>query len=333
MNIKVDELKEKVLAGINKLGYQGDDAQTITDVLLYAQLRGNNQGITKIATGGIPKFTDVSEYKLLKQNKCGALVSGGHAMIATRNAVDLATKLASEHGVGIVGSNHTFTSSGAIGYFARRIADNGYIGLACVGTPPFVAPTGSAEPKLGTNPLSYAFPSNKGSIVFDTATAAMAFFGVVEANLKDEPLPEGVAYDNEGNPTTDAAKALKGSVGTFAQHKGFGLSLFVQMIGGPFVEAAYIGLNAERGAGTFILAIDPGLLVGKEQYLKEIDELVDSVRSAKPLSGQKVLIPGEHGDLKVSQAIKSGEIEIADAIWTELSDFVSGKITPTNPEK
>ena len=332
MRVKVDDLRTNVLAGVSKLGYSGEEAKTISDVLLYAQLRGNNQGITKIATGGVPKATDVEEYKVVKQNKCGALVSGGHAMVATRNAVQLATELADTHGVGIVGSNHTFTSSGAIGYFARQVADAGYIGLACVGTPPFVAPTGSAEPKLGTNPLSYSFPTGSGSVVFDTATAAMAFFGVMEYKLKGELLPVGIAFDKEGNPTTDAAKALDGSVGTFAQHKGFGLSLLVQLLGGPFVEAAFIGQNKERGAGTFIMAIDPALLVDKEQYLKEASALVESVRSAKPLSGRQVLLPGEHGDELAKKAMDSGEIEIADAIWKELCGFVDGTLNPANPE-
>lgn len=46
----LSELRSKVLTGVTKLGYKNDDAAIITKVLLYAQLRGNNQGITKIAT-------------------------------------------------------------------------------------------------------------------------------------------------------------------------------------------------------------------------------------------------------------------------------------------
>lgn len=324
MKVKVSELREKVLVGVSKLGYTGDDAQTIADVLLYAQMRGNNQGITKIATGGVPKAEDVEEYKVTKQNKCGALVSGGHSMVATRNAVKLAVDLAAEHGVGIVGSNHTFTSSGAIGYFARQVADAGYVGFVCVGTPPFVAPYGSAEPKLGTNPLSYAFPTSGGSVVFDTATAAMAYFGVVEAKLKGEALPEGVGFDSEGAPTTDAAKALDGSVSTFAGHKGFGLSLLVQLLGGPFVGASFIGLDKEKGSGTFVMAIDPGLLTSKDEFMKGAGELTKQLKAAKPLSDDGVLLPGERGDSLAKQAEDSGEIEIADAIWSELKGFVEG---------
>jgi LDH2 family malate/lactate/ureidoglycolate dehydrogenase len=325
MKVKVNELEAKVMAGVNKLGYQGDEAKVITDVLLYAQLRGNNQGIAKIATGGVPKAEDIQEYKVEKQNKAGALVSGGHSMVATAKATDLAISLADEHGVGVVGINHTFTSSGAIGYFSRQIASKGYISFVCVGNGSFafVAPSGSAEPKLGTNPFSYAFPYNGGEVVFDNATAAMAFFGIVEAKLKGEALPEGIGYDKNGNPSTDAAAVLDGSVATFSDHKGYGLSLLVQLLGGAFSKAATPGVNEDDGAGTFILAIDAGLLAGKDEYMKRATELVNQIKSAKPLPGKQVILPGEHGDMLAKQAVDSNEIEIDEAIWNELVKFVS----------
>lgn len=322
MKVKLTELQNKVHEGIKKLGYQGEDAQIIADVLLYAQLRGNNQGIAKIATGGVPNVKELEDFRVVRQNKCGALMSGGHAMVATVKAAKMATKLAAEHGVGIVGSNHTFTSSGAVGYFARKIADAGYIGLVCVGTGPFVAPYGSAEAKLGTNPLSYAFPTKSKSIVYDTTTAAMAFFGVVEHKLSNKPLPKGTGFDAEGNPSTDAGEVLDGSVATLAGHKGFGLSLLVQTLGGPFVGASFVNVNRENGAGTFVMAIDPGLFVDKEEFLNQADTLVKEILSAKPLPRQKVMLPGERGDGLAKQVEESGEIEIADGMWNQLRSFV-----------
>lgn len=324
MKVKVTELNQKVLNGVKKLGYEGDDAQIIADVMLYAQMRGNNQGITKIATGGVPKASEVEEFKVVKENKSGTLISGGHAMVASAKAADMAVGLAEKHGVGIVGSNHTFTSSGAIGYFSRRIARAGYIGFVSVGNGSFkfVAPAGSAEAKMGTNPFSYAFPYSGGEVVFDNATAAMAFFGIVEAKLKGEPLPKGIGFDKDGNPSTDAAEVLDGSVSTFAGHKGFGLSLFVQLMGSAFTLAGIPGHHEEDGSGTFVLAIDPGLLAGKEEYMKRATELVDHIKSAKPIDGQKVILPGEHGDAIAKKAEDSGEIEIDDAIWNELEKFV-----------
>jgi len=329
MKVTLYDLKSTVLAGVAKLGYQGKDAQIISDVLLYAQMRGNNQGITKIATGGVPKASEVEELLVVKENKCGALISGGHSMVALAKAADMAVELAATHGVGVVCSNHTFTSSGAIGYFSRQIAKRGYIGFVCVGNGDFsfVAPTGSAEAKLGTNPFSYAFPYSGGEVVFDTATAAMAYFGIVEAKLKGEPLPKGIGYDKAGNPTTDAAETLEGSIATFAGHKGFGLSLFVQLLGSAFSLAGIPGAHEEDGSGNFILALDPGLLASKDEYMQRSTELVNHIRSAKPLSGQAVILPGEHGDAIASEAEASGEIEIADAIWQELKNFVGEATT------
>ena len=322
MKLSVAELEDKVAAGIARLGYEKDEARIIKEVLLYAEMRGNNQGITKIATDGVPAVEDVPGYKLVNQNKCGALISGGQAMVATQKAADLAVSLAEKHGVGIVGTNHATSSSGAIGYFSRQIAGAGYIGIAVVGTGPYVAPTGSCEAKLGTNPISYAFPTSKSPVVFDCTTAAMAYFGVVEAKLKGEPLPEGFAFDENGNPTTDAAEALGGSVTTFGAHRGYGLSLLVQLLAGPLVGATYAGANAEKGAGTLILAIDPGLLLDKAEYLANSTELCELVTGAKPLGGADVQLPGERGDAIRSTAMEAGEIEVADAIWEELCAFV-----------
>lgn len=332
MNVKVTDLRNKVQTGVGKLGYDGEEAQIITDVLMYAQLRDNNQGIAKIATGGVPKASEVEPFKLVKENKCGALFSGGHSMVATVKAAEKAVEFAKQYGVGIVATNHIHTSSGAIGCFARKIAEAGYIGFVCVGNGDWaaVAPAGSAEPKLGTNPLAYAFPYDGGVVVFDTATAAAAYYGVVEAMLKGEPLPEGVGLNSKGEPTTDAAEvlgkgdgeAVGGAITTFAGHKGYGLSVFVQLLGSAFALAGYPGGRGEDGAGTFVLAIDPGLLAGTEEYMKRSRELVDSIKSAKPIPGQHVSLPGERGDALAKEAEETGEIEVADAIWRELCNFV-----------
>lgn len=332
MKVAVKDLQEKVVAGVQKLGYTGEDAEIIVQTLLYAEMRGNNQGISKIATGGVPEASDVEDFHVAKENKCGVLFSGGHSMVATAKAADKAVDLAREHGVGVACVNHIFTSSGAIGYFVRRISQAGYIGFMTVGNGGFsvVAPTGSAEGKMGTNPFAYAIPYEGGEIVFDNATAAIAYFGVVEAMLSGNPLPEDVALDADGNPTTDAKKVLgdddgegmNGSIKTFADHKGFGLSLFVQIMGGAFARAGSVNVHEDDGAGTFILAIDPGLLASEEDYMERATKIVEQIKNAKPVEGQEIYMPGEQGDLKTKNVEALGEIEISDGVWSELCKFL-----------
>jgi L-2-hydroxycarboxylate dehydrogenase (NAD+) len=332
MIVGLKELEDAVHKGVRKLGYAGNDARIIADVLMYAQMRVNNQGITKIATGGVPNAGELEPFQLVKQSKCGALFSGGHSMVATYMAAEKAVELAAEHGVGIAGSNHTHTSSGAIGYFARNIAEAGFIGFVSVGNGGFaaVAPTGSSEPKLGTNPFAYAFPYEGGEVVFDTATAAIAYFGIMEALLTGSPLPENVAVNAKGEPTTDAkevvgngeGESVGGALKPFAGYKGYGLSLFVQLMGSAFTLAGIPGANEEDGGGTFVLAIDPGLLAGKDEYMKRATQLVLSMHNAKPIPGVKVTVPGERGDAMAREVEQTGRIEIADAIWAELMTFV-----------
>ncbi|MFH1649833.1 MAG: Ldh family oxidoreductase [Candidatus Woesearchaeota archaeon] len=333
MKVKYQDLKDKVSKGVKKLGYTGEDAQVIVDTLLYAELRGNNQGIPKIATGGVPKAEKVEEFRITKKNKCGVLLSGGHPMPSTFKAATMAVELAKEHGVGVVGLNRTHASSGAIGYFARQISKAGYIGFISVGNGSFdaVAPHNSSQGVLGTNPFAYAFPYEGGEVVFDTATAAIAYFGVVEAMLKGEKLPEGLCVNAKGEDTTNPkdvihsgdGEEVKGAIKTFAGHKGFGLSLFVQLMGSAFTLSGIVGSNQEDGSGTFVLAIDPTLLAGDE-YLTRATNLVKLIKSAKPIEGKTVVLPGELGDRKAKQVETSGEIDIAQGVWDKLCQFVDG---------
>lgn len=324
MKVQLSELKEKVTQWVQQLWYDWGQAEAIIDTLLYAQMRWNNQGIVKIATGWVPKMSDVEEFKIVKENKCGVMISGGHSMYASTKAADIAVDLAEKHGVGIVWSNHTYSSSGAIGWFARMIAQKWYIGLIFVWNGDFsvVAPYGSSEGKFGTNPFAYAIPYDSGEVVFDNATAAMAFFGIIEAKLKWETLPEWVGFDKDGNPSTDPASVLDGAIATFAEHKWYALSVLVQTLAGPLVGAGTPGISEANGAGSFTIAIDPGLLVEKDKFIEHTSNMYRSIKQAMPLPGKKVYLPWEQWDEIAAQVEKTGEIEIADSIWNELCDFL-----------
>jgi LDH2 family malate/lactate/ureidoglycolate dehydrogenase len=326
-------LRAKVRRAVRQLGYPEGEAGVIVDVLIYAQLRGNNQGLAKLATGGVPRAGQAAPFAVVKQGDLSALLTGGQAMVTAAKAADLAARMAAERGIGLVAANDSLGSSGAIGYYARRIAEAGLIGFIAVGTGALraVAPTGSAEPRLGTNPLAYAFPYDGGVVVFDTATAAMARFGVIEHWLRGEPLPEGMAFDGAGQPTTDPAAVLGaeagaggagGAVTPFGGHRGYGLSLAVQLLGGPFALAAFPGAAGAGGQGFLALALDPGLLSGRQEYMARASELVASVKAARPLPGQQVLMPGERGDQVARQAEEMGYLDIADGIWLKFLELL-----------
>ena len=93
-------------------------------------------------------------------------------------------------------------------------------------------------------------------------------------------------------------------------------------MGSAFSLAGIPGANEKDGAGTFIIAIDPGLLAGRDEYMKRARQLIDQIKSAKPIVGQEVVLPGEKGDRRTKEAEDTGEIEIAEGVWNELCKFV-----------
>jgi L-2-hydroxycarboxylate dehydrogenase (NAD+) len=324
MRISVDELRDTATRAIRRYGYDEADAATILEVLMYAQLRGNNQGVVKLIGAGIPRDGSATEISVEHRGTTAALVDGhgNHAMVVVNRAVDEAVALAGRTGIGLVGVNHVSTSSGAIGYYTRRIATHGYIGVVLAGSPPTVAPAGSYQPVFGTNPLSIAVPSESEPIVLDMATAAMAFYGVIEAKTAGRALPDGIAYDADGRLTTDPAAAMDGALRTFdAGHRGSGLSFMVQALTGPLVGAAFAGIgDVERNwGGHLVIAIDPGLLTSGAAVRAGVTEMTDTVKRARRLPGvAEIFVPGERGDRRASMTTVEGMTDIDDELYRQL---------------
>ena len=105
-------------------------------------------------------------------------------------AVTTAIMKAKEHGFGIVGTHDTSTSTGALGYWADKIAKEGLIGFVFAGSPETVTYHGSYEPIFGTNPLAIGIPADDAPIVLDMATAAMAYYGLIEAKTAGRKIPQ-----------------------------------------------------------------------------------------------------------------------------------------------
>src|SRR3989339_1926112 len=160
-------------------------------MMMYAQLRGNNQGIVKLIGRGYPKNPQSGEFIIEKETKLSARINGNKqaGALVMQKALDMAVAKAKEHGFGIVGTNNTNTSTGALGYWAKQIADSGLIGLVFAGSPPTVAMYGSYEAIFGTNPMAIGIPGDSDPFVLDFATAAMAYYGLIEAKTAGRKIP------------------------------------------------------------------------------------------------------------------------------------------------
>lgn len=325
MKIKLEELRQLTRKAVLVYGYIEEEADILSEVMLYAQLRGNNQGIVKLIGAGIPKALDTKPVVVEKETKISAFLDGNqnHAMLVVNQATDIAVQKAKEIGIGVVGAHGINTSSGALGFYARKIANAGLVGIVCSGSMETVAAHGSSEAILGTNPFAIAVPSEDEPMVYDITTAAMAYFGVVEAHTAGRKLPDGIAFDKDGNPTTIPADVMEdGALKSFdGSHKGSGLSVMVQALTGPLMDAYFTGIGdvKKNWGGHFVLAIDPELFAGAETMRKNVSLMVKKIKATRKLEGvTEIYVPGERGDERTKTAENSGEVEIEDNLYKEL---------------
>ena len=322
MKVSIGRLREVTGRAILKQGYSAADTEIILEIIMYAQLRGNNQNVVKLLGAGMPADPAAGEIALVKETKLSALMDGGwnQGMVVVSQATALAVQKAQQHGFGIVGTRRTNSSTGAIGYYARQIADAGFIGFVFSGSAEFMAMHGAYEAFFGTNPLAVGIPTAGAPIVFDMATAAIAYYGIVLAHTAGGEIPAGVAYDREGALTTDPAAALAGAIKAFGGYKGAALALIVEVLTRPLVGASRKADGTKLDWGNLIFAIDPQLLAeGSAAFQAGVSDLMARLKATQRLPGvDEILVPGERGDRFYEQVMRAGEIELDEQLWTEL---------------
>ena len=322
MIVSIDSLRDVTRQVILKSGYSAPDAEIILDVIMYAQLRGNNQNIIKLVGAGMPANPDAGSIQRVKDTKLSAILDGGgnQGMVVMTDATRLAIDKAGEHGFGIVGTRNTKTSTGAIGYYARWMANEGYLGFIFSGSAEYVAMHGSTEAFFGTNPFAISIPTKDKPIVFDMATAAIAYYGVLSAQSAGEAIPEGVAYDADGNITTDPAQALAGAIRAFGGYKGAALSLIVEVLTRPLVGTSRKPDGKKDDVGNLVMAIDPELLADDlDDFQAGVSDLIQRLKATKKRDGvDEILVPGERGDRHYEAIMQAGAIEIEDNVWSQL---------------
>ncbi len=327
MKISIQELNKLSKKAILKYGYSEEETQIILDMLMYAQMRGNDQGIVKLIGEGIPKNKKAQTPVIEKETPTTAIINANFSMeaIAMEQAVNIVVKKAKEMGIAIVGIHTGDGSSGAIGYWSRKIADAGLVGITMSSYPfGMVPPHGSYEPLFCTNPVAWGVPTANEPIVLDMSSSGISFFGLLEAQTQGVQVAEGLGYDKEGNDTTDPAEIMEGAIQPFDKGvKGAGLALIVQIIGGALVGGDF--LNASDNDGNVVIAINPEAMIGMQRFIEETTKMTMAMKQAKTLDGvEEVMVPGERGDKVRSKVLDSNEIEVEDNLLNSLKSFVEG---------
>jgi LDH2 family malate/lactate/ureidoglycolate dehydrogenase len=260
------------------------------------------------------------------EDRATAVVDGrrGFGQPAARLATEVAARLAREHGTGAVAirrANHV----GRLGEWVGALAGEGLVALAVCNADPTVAPHGGRGRRLGTNPLAWAAPRAAGRlpIVMDWATAAMAEGKLAVALARGEEVPAGVVVDAEGRPSTRPAAFYDGgALLPFAGHKGSGLSIMIELVGGLLSGAGASCLPGYDGTnGTVLIALDVARFVDEAAFRRQAEALCAELAATPHADGHdEVLVPGEPEARTEAQRRRDG-IPVAARTWGALGDL------------
>jgi len=213
---------------------------------------------------------------------------------------------------------------GALGIHALMAAEAGLFCVVGQRTPPLLALPGFAAPAIGHNPIAFGCPvPGGGPLVFDIACSVAARGHILLAAREGRPIPEGWAVDADGRPTTDARRALAGSLLPMGGHKGVGIAMMVECLAGALGASADALLPGrdrlpETGAvgrqGGFMWLVRPGAFGEATAFEAAMTAWTGGYRAA---GAPQARLPGSRGAALEARGLAQG-LTLAPAIEAEL---------------
>lgn len=328
MKIKISKLKSKIEQIFLDKGFSISDTSKIVEYLLWAEMSGNKtQGIIKMTgTEPLQNIKPKHEVKIERDTKISQLINAGAnpAPLVSQIATETLIRKAKENGFAIVGVRNTFSSNGAQAFYAEKIAKENLIGIVVSRSPGSTCAYNSIDPVFGTNPIGFSFPTNSEPFVFDMATSAITFYGLVLAKAKGEQIGGNLAIDKNGNITTDPSEAMSGAILPFDKgYKSSNLGLMVELLSGPLVSSAFCDFKTfDKEWGSTFIAIDPNILVDVEDFKNNATQMLEIIKTSRTKNGESVRLPGERAKESYKKAEESCEIEVDEAILKEMNLLV-----------
>jgi len=258
--VQAEPLKDFCVRVFQKMGVPEADARITADVLVTANLRGvDSHGVARLRryVDGLQSGMMVAqpEVQVVTETPATALIDAGAGLgqPVSYRAMEKAIEKALDVGAGFVtvrNSNHY----GIAGYYAMMALDHNCIGISMTNAAVLVVPTFGRDAMLGTNPIAVAAPADRERpFVLDMATSTVPRGKLEVYHRLEKPLPLGWATDETGTPTAESGRVLEhfkqragggllplgGAGELLGGHKGYGLSLMVDVLCAVLSGAAY----------------------------------------------------------------------------------------------
>ncbi len=336
---------------LQKAGVPADDAAIVADVLITADKLGiDSHGFNRLKPIYLDRIRDgilnpVTQFDVVKEGPATAVVDGHNGMghVIAKRSMQMAIDKARQFGLGMVAVRNS-THYGIAGYYALMASHADMIGITGTNARPSIAPTFGVENMLGTNPLTFAMPSDEDfPFMLDCATS-VSQRGKIELYARQgKQIPMGWVIDENGESKTDAAEILSdlirekaalaplGGIGEeTAGYKGYGYATVVEILSAALQSGSYMkmlmgfenGKKVPYPLGHFFIAIDISHFTEPAEFRKITGDILRELRASRKMPGtERIYTAGEKEHLIWLQRKDHG-VPLNSALQQEIDNIV-----------
>ena len=337
VKVKQDLLKKKIIKIFKLQKLSNKNARICADALINAELVGApSHGLSrlKMYCDRIKKkvINPKPKIKIKKISQSISHVDANNSIgfVAADIAIKTAINNAKKTGIGLVAVKNS-GHYGLSGYYAEQAVKKKLMVMIFTSAPPAVAPHGAIKSLFGTNPICFGTPTgSKIPFILDTSISMINRGKIRIAVREGEKIPEGVALDKFGEPTTDPKKALEGVQLPIASFRGSGLAWMVDILSGVFTGGNHAGrvkdpftdFSGPQNIGHLFFVMRPNLFVGNN-FNKRIKDNIKTIKKLPKIKGVKeILYPGQNKFKRYKNNLKK-EIKISKNILEDLKILVN----------
>jgi len=329
--LKTQQLKNKIKKIFIGHGLNNNHASICVDALINAELvEAPSHGLSrlKMYCDRIKKkvINPKPKIKIKKISKSITHIDANNSIgfVAADIGIKQAIKNAKKTGLGLVGIKNS-GHYGLSGYYAEQAVKKNLIVFCFTNAPPAIAPHGARKSLFGTNPICFGTPtSSKVPFILDTSVSMINRGKIRVAAKIGKKIPKGVALDKNGQPTTDAKKALAGVQLPIAEFRGSGLAWMVDILSGVItggnhggkVKDPFDDFTGPQNIGHLFITMKTNLFVSN--YNNRIKENIKRIKKLPRIKGtKKIVYPGQNKFSRYKKNIKK-EINIPKNIKEEI---------------
>jgi L-lactate dehydrogenase len=331
---EVESLVDLAAALFTAAGMDADKARCVAGLLLSADMLGQRtHGIALC----VPYIEQIDKGLMTTRGEPEVLRDSGSVVVwdgsylpgpwLVSRALAAASERVGAHGVVtcVIRRSHHIACLAAL---VKLATDRGLVAILASSDPAsgYIAPFGGKEPLLTPNPIAVGYPASHGPVWIDVSTSITTVGMARQKAAANTRFDHPWLMDGDGQPTSDPHVVDAGASGTLLPvggreygHKGFGLSLMVEMLTQGLAGFGRQDAEKRWGANVFVQVLDPGAFAGRDAFLRQMDYLADRCHANAPIDPAKpVRLPGEMAQRRIKAAGESG-IELAPAVLAALA--------------